>query len=75
MVNWQAFSDYGQVSDAHAVAVMSANHVADAGLGLDAGGGKGPTLHASLAHRLQGAAPLSEPYPRTKILLQAGWVF
>jgi hemolysin activation/secretion protein len=73
--NWQVFSDFGQVKDAHPVSGMSNNHVSDIGLGLDAGAGKGPMLHASVAHRLQAAAPLSEPYPRTKILLQAGWVF
>jgi hemolysin activation/secretion protein len=71
---WQAFADYGQASDARPLAPDSNRHISDVGLGLDATG-KGPTLHASVAHRLQQAAPLSEPAPKTKLLLQAGWVF
>lgn len=72
--SWQAFSDYGQVSYVHPMIGSSERHISDVGLGFDAVG-KGPMLHAAIAQRLQAAAPLSEPYPRTKFLVQAGWVF
>jgi hemolysin activation/secretion protein len=71
---WQVFCDYGQASDARPVAPDSDRHLSDMGLGFDAIG-KGPTVHASIAHRLQQADPLSEPAPKTKFLVQLGWIF
>lgn len=71
---WQAFTDYGQASEAHQVGPDSDRHLSDIGLGFDATG-KGPMLRASIAHRLQQAEPLSEPAPKTRLLVQLGWVF
>jgi len=72
--SWQAFTDYGQAADARPLNAVSNRHLSDLGLGFDAVG-KGPVLHASIAHRLQAAELLSEPAPRTKFLVQLGWTF
>lgn len=71
---WQVFSDFGQAGAARPLGAAPERHLSDLGLGLDAVG-KGPMLHASIAHRLQAAEPMSEPAPRTKLLLQLGWRF
>jgi hemolysin activation/secretion protein len=70
----QVFADYGQASDARPLNAAADRHISDLGLGFDAAG-KGPMVHVSIAHRLQAANPLSEPAPRTKFLVQAGWTF
>ena len=42
------------------------------GLSANAAGG---LLNLKLAHRTAGGSPTSEPSPRTRVLLQGGWVF
>jgi hemolysin activation/secretion protein len=73
--SWQVFTDYGQTNDARPLGTNSERHVSDIGVGLDAGAGNGPMIHAALAHRMQQEPPVSEPYPKTKFLIQVGWVF
>ncbi len=72
--SWDVFTDYGEAWSSYSTAdVAGQRHLTDVGLGLS-GKYRGAMLRASLAHRLSGA-PLSEPEPHTKVLIQAGWVF
>ena len=73
--NWLAFADYGEARAEKAISPNSGDrHVSDVGLGLNASY-KGALLKASLAHRLEGQAAISEPASRNKLLVQAGWMF
>jgi hemolysin activation/secretion protein len=72
--NWLAFADWGTARAATPLLTDVNRQISDMGLGWNASY-KGAVIRAYLAHRLQGAVPLSEPYPRDKFLMQAGWVF
>lgn len=68
------FSDYGQASDVYALVDTPTRHLSDAGVGLTVRY-LGATVIASIAHRLDGGVPQSEPYPRNKLLVQGVWAF
>jgi hemolysin activation/secretion protein len=72
--SWTLFADTGSAAPAHPTEGVAGRHLADAGVGFEANLGGGAQLRANLAHRI-GGAPLSEPYPLNKLLVQAGWVF
>ena len=71
--NWFTFYDFGQASAA--VPVSSADNrrsISDVGLGWS-GSYQSMVFKAHVAHRIQDAAPTSEPYARNKFLLQLGY--
>ena len=73
--NWFTFYDFGQAS---AVAPVSANDsrrsISDVGLGWS-GRYEAFVVKAHVVHRIQDAAPVSEPYARNKFLIQAGYTY
>jgi hemolysin activation/secretion protein len=72
---WQVFADWGQASAARPVSASDRRRkISDAGLGWS-GSYDNFLVKAYLANRLNSQRPSSEPYPRTKLLVQAGWVF
>lgn len=73
--SWLAFADWGQASASNQIATADRRReISDVGLGWTANYG-GVLIKTYLAHRLNSHAPTSEPAPRDKFLLQAGWVF
>ncbi len=73
--SWLAFTDYGQARAERAFTPAGAMRVvSDLGVGVSARY-RGALLSASLSHRWQHALPLSEPFPRNKLLLQGGYIF
>lgn len=74
-LSWNAYADWGMARAARPLAESEQRRsIGDVGLGLDAAY-LGGLLRAALAHRLDAAEPESEPYARTKLLVQAGWIF
>lgn len=73
--SWQIFADWGQASAARQIAAADRRRdIGDVGLGWT-GSYSGALVKAYVAHRLDDRRPASEPYPRNKLLVQAGWVF
>ncbi len=73
--NWLAFADWGQAAAAKAVSASDARRsISDVGLGWTANW-KGALVKAYAAYRLEEGATVSEPASRTRLLVQAGWVF
>lgn len=73
--SWLAFADWGQASATNPIDTADRRReISDVGLGWVANYG-GLLLRTYVAHRLNSRAPTSEPAPRDKFLLQAGWVF
>jgi len=71
--NWFTFYDFGQASAA--VPVSSTDNrrsISDVGFGWS-GNYQSLFFKAHVAHRIQDAAPTSEPYARNKFLLQLGY--
>lgn len=68
------FVDYGQADDVHPVNGTPMRHLSDLGASVNAHY-RNATLIATLAHRLGGGMPESEPYPRNKFLVQGIWAF
>jgi hemolysin activation/secretion protein len=69
------FTDYGEAWQNFATAQNPARRdIDDVGLGFN-GAFHGLTMRATLAHRLHAEKPLSEPYPRDKVLIQLGYLF
>lgn len=68
------FADHGWATAAKPVANVGERQLGDVGLSLtaDASGG---LLKLQVARRVSGGSPTSEPVPRTRWLLQGGWVF
>lgn len=73
-VDGLVFANYGRAEASHDVGASSRRHIADVGFGLSARW-QGALLRAHLAHRLDADTPVSESFPRNKLLLQLGWVF
>ena len=73
-INVSAFTDYGRARAANPLAGASARTLGDVGLGLTAQMGGG-LMRVQLAHRTVGGNPTSESAARTRLLVQAGWVF
>ena len=71
--NWLMFADWGNAKQANPLPTDVNRNISDAGVGWSANYG-GALIHSSLAHRLSSAAA-SEPYAKTKLLVQVGWVF
>lgn len=72
---WLAFADWGQASAAKAVTTSDERRqISDVGLGWTANW-KGALVKAYAAYRLQDTEPTSETSSRTRLLVQAGWVF
>lgn len=78
-VQWSAsaFTDAGWARAVHEQAggIGAARTLADVGLGLSASLPQGGIAKLQLAHRTSGGDPVSESVPRTRLLLQGGWVF
>ncbi len=73
--NWLAFADWGQASAARVVAAADARRaISDVGLGWTANW-KGAVVKAYAAYRMEDSAAVSELSARTRLLVQAGWVF
>ncbi len=72
--SWQLFTDWGSAKEANPLPSDINRHISDIGLGWSANY-QGALIHAYLAHRVDSAKAVSEPYPDYKFLLQAGWVF
>ena len=73
--NWFTFYDFGQASAQ--VPVSDADNrrsISDVGFGWS-GNYQGMFFKAQVAHRIQDAAPTSEPYSRNKFLLQVGYSY
>jgi hypothetical protein len=73
-VGVSAFADYGWAKATDPLAGTRGRTLGDVGLGLTAQMAGG-LLRLQLAHRSTGGRPVSEPAPRTRLLVQAGWVF
>ena len=72
---WSLFTNWGQAEAAKAVSPTDKRRsISDVGIGWSAEY-KGAIIRTHLAHRLNSDGPVSEPYPRNKLLVQAGWVF
>ena len=71
--NWLVFANWGNAKQANPLPTDVSRNISDAGVGWSANYG-GTFIHSYLAHRLTSAA-VSEPYAKTKLLVQAGWVF
>lgn len=69
-----AFADHGVVKQNNSLLGDGRRELSDVGLGLSARAASA-LLRLQSAHRISGGAPLSEPAPRTRLLLQGGWVF
>ena len=69
-----AFADHGVVKQNNSLLGDGRRELSDAGLGLSARAASA-LLRLQSAHRISGGAPLSEPAPRTRLLVQGGWVF
>jgi hemolysin activation/secretion protein len=72
--NWQLFADWGNAKAAHPLPSDVNRHISDLGLGWTASY-CGALIRATLAHRLDAAPAVSEPFPHNKVLVQAGWTF
>lgn len=73
--NWLAFADVGQAAAAKEVTASDARRsISDVGLGWT-GNWKGGFVKAYAAYRIQDSAPVSETSDRTRLLVQAGWLF
>lgn len=73
--NWLAFTSWGQASAAKSVSASDARRsVSDVGFGWSANW-KGAVVKAYAAYRLQDSEPVSESSDRTRLLVQAGWLF
>lgn len=71
---WQVFADWGQAAAARPLGPTDERRsLSDVGAGLNLRY-EGALLKAVLARRTSGA-PVSEAYPKYKLLVQAGWVF
>ena len=69
-----AFADHGFVKQNNSLLGDGRREWSDVGLGLSARA-VSALLRLQSAHRISGGAPLSEPAPRTRLLVQGGWVF
>lgn len=69
-----AFADYGWARAAKPLAGAGGRGLSDVGVAVTANAA-GALFKISLAHRVNGGAPSSEPAPRTRVLIQGGWVF
>ena len=69
-----AFADHGVVKQNNSLLGDGRRELSDVGLGLSARAAS-VLLRLQSAHRISGGAPLSEPAPRTRLLVQGGWVF
>ena len=69
-----AFADHGVVKQNNSLLGDGRRELSDVGLGLSARAASA-LLRLQSAHRISGGAPLSEPAPRTRLLVQGGWVF
>ena len=69
-----AFADHGWARAARPLAGAGGRDLSDVGVGLTANAA-GALFKLTLAHRVSGGAPTSEPAPRTRVLIQGGWVF
>ena len=69
-----AFADHGVVKQNNSLLGDERREWSDVGLGLSARA-VSALLRLQSAHRISGGAPLSEPAPRTRLLVQGGWVF
>lgn len=72
--NWLMFTDFGQASQARPLATDTRRDIGDIGLGWNANYSS-VLLKAWVAHRLDGTPATSEPTPKNKLLVQAGWIF
>jgi len=72
--NWRLFGDWGSAKAANPLPADVSRHISDLGLGWTASY-DGALIRATLAHRLDAAPAVSEPFPRNKLLIQAGWTF
>jgi hemolysin activation/secretion protein len=72
--NWLLFGDWGSAKAANPLPTDVSRHISDLGLGWNASYG-GALIRAAVAHRLDTAPAVSEPFPRNKVLVQAGWTF
>jgi len=71
--NWFTFYDFGQASAVNPVsATDNRRSISDVGFGWS-GNYQSMMFKAHVAHRIQDAAPISEPYARNKFLLQVGY--
>ena len=69
------FADWGQAAAARAVSTSDARRsISDVGLGWTANW-KGGFLKAYAAYRIEDSEPVSETTDRTRLLVQAGWLF
>lgn len=74
-ISTSAFADYGLASAARPLPGVAPRDLAEVGLGL-AANPAGGQLKLQLAQRISGGDPVLEPLPaRTRVLLQAGWLF
>jgi hemolysin activation/secretion protein len=73
-LNLSAFTDYGWARAADPLPGARRRTLGDVGLGLTAQMAGG-LMRVQLAHRTVGGNPTSEPAARTRLLVQAGWVF
>ena len=69
-----AFADHGVVKQNNSLLGDGRREWSDVGLGLSARA-VSALRRLQSAHRISGGAPLSEPAPRTRLLVQGGWVF
>jgi len=69
-----AFGDYGYVKQNKALVGNGRRELSDFGLGFSATAA-GALLRVQIAHRVGGGDPVSEPAPKTRVLVQGGWVF
>jgi len=73
--NWLVFANWGQAEAAKSIAATDQmRSISDVGIGWS-GNYKNALVRVHLAHRLDKAEPVSEPFSRNKLLVQAGWVF
>jgi hemolysin activation/secretion protein len=74
-ISTSAFADYGLASAARPLPGVAARDLAEVGIGLTANPAGGQ-LKLQLAQRVSGGDPALEPVAaRTRVLLQAGWLF
>ena len=72
---WSLFTSWGQASQPKVVSPTDRRReISDVGLSWS-GNFKNGAAKVTLAHRLQAAAPTSEPTPRNRLLTQLTWAF
>lgn len=73
--SWSVFTTKGHAEVAKDyTSAPKGRDISDVGLGWK-GSYQGAIINAHLAYRLEDTAPISEKVDRTRLLLQAGWVF